>query len=136
MNVTPSKQPDDRAPFIVPGLRPSADRPSLRHAYIGVAFLVIGFIGIFSGGTDAIGQALLVAGSILVLMGSLLFAVSESEFSATEKINTFENCMARPRSNQSMERTAARRAFMSRVATTFSARPTRALGGRRSSLSR
>jgi hypothetical protein len=73
MNVTPSKQPDDRVPFIVPGLRPFPDRPSRRHAYIGVACFVIGFIGIFFGGTDAIGQTLLIAGSILVLTGFFAF---------------------------------------------------------------
>ena len=73
MNVTPRKQPDDPAPFVVPELRPSPDRPSRRHVYIGVACLVIGFIGIFFSGRGPVGQALLIAGSILVLTG--LFAL-------------------------------------------------------------
>ena len=73
MNVAPGKQPDDPVRFVVPELRPSPDRPSRRHVYIGVACLVIGFIGIFFGGRGPVGQALLIAGSILVLTG--LFAL-------------------------------------------------------------
>jgi hypothetical protein len=73
MNVTQSKQPDDRAPFVVPGLRPSPDRHSRRHVYIGIACLVIGFIAIFFGGKDTVGQTLLIAGSILLLTGLFAF---------------------------------------------------------------
>ena len=73
MNDTPSKQPDDRAPFVVPELRPSPDRPSRRHVYIGFACFVIGFIGIFLGGRGTVGQTLLIAGSILVLTGFFAF---------------------------------------------------------------
>jgi hypothetical protein len=73
MNVPPSKQPDSRARFVVPELRPSPDRPSRRHVYIGAACLVIGFIGIFFGGRGAVGQALLIAGSIFVLTSLFAF---------------------------------------------------------------
>jgi hypothetical protein len=73
MDIPPSKQPDDQAPFVVPELRPPPDRPSRRHVCIGVACLVIGFIGIFFGGRDTFGQTLLIAGSILVLIGLFAF---------------------------------------------------------------
>jgi hypothetical protein len=73
MNIPPSKQPDDRAPFVIPELRPSPHRPSRRHVCIGVACLVIGFIGIFFGGRDTLGQTLFIAGSILVLIGLFAF---------------------------------------------------------------
>jgi hypothetical protein len=73
MSAAPSKQPDDQAPFVVPGLRPPPDPASRRHVYIGLVCLVIGFIGIFFGGRDAIGQTLLIAGSILVLTGFFAF---------------------------------------------------------------
>jgi hypothetical protein len=73
MNITPRKQPDDPARFVVPELRPSPDRPSRRHVYIGVACLVLGFIGIFFGGRGPVGQTLLIAGSILVLTGLFAF---------------------------------------------------------------
>ena len=73
MNLLPSKQTNDRAPFVAPGLKPSPDRLSRRHVYIGVACLVIGFIGIFFGGRDAVGQALLIAGSIFVLTSLFAF---------------------------------------------------------------
>jgi len=73
MNVTANKQRDDRAPFVVPELRPSSDQPSRRHVCIGVACLVIGFIGIFLGGRGIVRQTLLIAGSILVLTGLFAF---------------------------------------------------------------
>ena len=73
MNAPPSKQPDGEARFVVPGMRPSPDRPSRRHVYIGVTCLIIGFIGIFFGGGDAVGQALLIAGGIFVLTGLFAF---------------------------------------------------------------
>jgi drug/metabolite transporter (DMT)-like permease len=80
MNATPSKEPDDRAPFVAPGMRPSPDRPSRLHVCVGVVCLVIGFIGIFLGGRDAVGQTLLIAGSIFVLTS--LFAFRGFRFGA------------------------------------------------------
>jgi drug/metabolite transporter (DMT)-like permease len=73
MNVTPSRQPNDRAPFIVPGMRPSPDRLCRLHVCIGVVCLVIGFIGIFFGGGDPVGQVSLIAGSIFVLTALFAF---------------------------------------------------------------
>jgi len=73
MNVTPSKRPDDGTRFVVPGMRPSPDRPSRLHVCVGVVCLVIGFVGIFFGGGDAVGQVSLIVGSILVLTGLFAF---------------------------------------------------------------
>jgi hypothetical protein len=73
MNVTPSKQPDGRTSFVVPEMRPSPDRPSRLRVGVGVVCLVIGFIGIFFGGGDAVGQASLIAGGIFVLAGLFAF---------------------------------------------------------------
>jgi drug/metabolite transporter (DMT)-like permease len=73
MDIPPRKQPDGPARFVVPGLRPSPDRPSRRHVYIGVACLIIGFTCIFFGGGSAVGQALLIAGSIFVFTSLFAF---------------------------------------------------------------
>jgi hypothetical protein len=73
MKNTPSNQPDDQAPFIVPGMRPSPDRPSRLDVCVGAVCLVIGFIGIFFGGGDAVGQVSLIAGSILVVTSLFAF---------------------------------------------------------------
>ena len=73
MDIPPHKQSDDPARFVVPELRPSSGRPSRQHVYIGVACFIIGFIGIFFGGGDAVGQVSLIAGSIFVLTGLFAF---------------------------------------------------------------
>ena len=73
MNIPPSKQPDDGTPFVVPGMRPSPDRPSRLRVCVGVVCLIIGFIGIFFGGGDAVGQVSLIAGSILVVTSLFAF---------------------------------------------------------------
>src|SRR5947207_15810409 len=73
MDIPPREPPDGPTRFVVPGLRPSPDRPSRRHVYIGVACLIIGFIGIFFGGRGAVGQALLIAGILFVLTSLFAF---------------------------------------------------------------
>ena len=73
MDIQPRKQPDDPARFVAPEMRPSPDRPSRRHVCIGIACVFVGSIGIFFGGKSTVGQALLIAGSILVLTGLFAF---------------------------------------------------------------
>ncbi len=72
MNVAPGKHPEPETPFVAPGMRPSPDQPSRFHVCIGVVCLCAGFISIFFGGADGVGQVSLIAGSIFVL--AILFA--------------------------------------------------------------
>ena len=57
-----------------------AGSTSRLHVCVGVVCLVIGFIGILLGGRDAVGQTLLIAGSIFVLTS--LFAFRGFRFGA------------------------------------------------------
>ena len=57
-----------------PGLRPSeSDQLSSRRIGLGLAFLILGFIGIFFGGSDAVGQAFFFSGSTLMAASLFVF---------------------------------------------------------------
>ena len=65
---------EDRSRFVEPSLRPSEDDQfSPRRVCIGITFLVLGFVGIFFGGSDVLGQSLLIAGSILLVVSMFAF---------------------------------------------------------------
>ena len=76
MNTPAPKQQNDGTPFVEPSLRPSQDHPSRRRIISGVVLLLIGFVAILFGGSDSLGQAFLIGGSIFVLASLFLFGSS------------------------------------------------------------
>ena len=68
------RRAERRSRFVEPSLRPTEDEQfSPRRVRIGIACLILGFAAIYFGGSDALGQSLLIAGGILLAAGMFAF---------------------------------------------------------------
>jgi hypothetical protein len=103
---TPSpKQQPDKTRFVAPSLLPSPEQPSPRRLAVGVTLLLVGFVAIFFAGSGALGQMLLIGGSILAIVSLFIFRPCfRIRFPGAMTGMTCANSMARTRPNQTREK--------------------------------